>query len=170
MGYTYYVGPELEYFYFKDANGTEPLDAGGYFDMTPLDAATDLRRETVLTLEEMGIGVEYSHHEVATSQHEIDMRYTDALTMADSVMTYRLVVKQIALQNGVYATFMPKPVFGINGSGMHVHQSLFKGDSNAFFDKNDKYYLSKIAKCLHRRAAQACSRNHLRHQPVGQFL
>jgi glutamine synthetase len=104
MGYTYYVGPELEYFYFKDSNGTQPLDVGGYFDMTPLDAATDLRRETVLTLEEMGIGVEYSHHEVATSQHEIDMRYTDALTMADSVMTYRLVVKQIALQNGVYAT------------------------------------------------------------------
>jgi glutamine synthetase len=147
LGYTYYVGPELEYFYFKDAKGTEPLDAGGYFDMTPLDAATDLRRETVLTLEEMGIGVEYSHHEVATSQHEIDMRYTDALTMADSVMTYRLVVKQIALQNGVYATFMPKPVFGINGSGMHVHQSLFKDGKNAFFDKNDKYYLSKVARC-----------------------
>jgi len=146
MGYTYYVGPELEYFYFKDSNGTQPLDVGGYFDMTPLDAATDLRRETVLTLEEMGIGVEYSHHEVAMSQHEIDMRYTDALTMADSVMTYRLVVKQIALQNGVYATFMPKPVFGINGSGMHVHQSLFKDGKNAFFDKNDKYYLSKIAK------------------------
>jgi glutamine synthetase len=146
MGYTYYVGPELEYFYFKDSNGTQPLDVGGYFDMTPLDAATDLRRETVLTLEEMGIGVEYSHHEVATSQHEIDMRYTDALTMADSVMTYRLVVKQIALQNGVYATFMPKPVFGINGSGMHVHQSLFKDGKNAFFDKNDKYYLSRVAK------------------------
>jgi glutamine synthetase len=148
MGYTYYVGPELEYFYFKDSNGTEPLDAGGYFDMVPLDAATDLRRETVLTLEEMGIGVEYSHHEVATSQHEIDMRYTDALTMADSVMTYRLVVKQIALKQGVYATFMPKPVFGINGSGMHVHQSLFKGERNAFFDKDDKYFLSKVAKCF----------------------
>ncbi len=147
MGYALYVGPELEYFYFRDSKGTEPLDEGGYFDMTPLDAATDLRRETVLTLEEMGIGVEYSHHEVAASQHEIDMRYTDALTMADSVMTYRLVVKQIALKNGVYATFMPKPVFGINGSGMHVHQSLFKGARNAFFDKDDKYYLSKIAKC-----------------------
>ena len=147
LGYTYYVGPELEYFYFRDAKGTEPLDQGGYFDMIPLDAATDLRRDTVLTLEEMGIGIEYSHHEVAPSQHEIDMRYTDALTMADSVMTYRLVVKQIALQHGVYATFMPKPVFGINGSGMHVHQSLFKGERNAFFDKNDKYYLSKIAKC-----------------------
>ncbi len=146
MGYTFYVGPELEYFYFRDSNGTEPLDQGGYFDMTPLDAATDLRKETVLSLEEMGIGVEYSHHEVAASQHEIDMRYTDALTMADSVMTYRLVVKEIALKQGVYATFMPKPVFGINGSGMHVHQSLFKGNRNAFFDKNDKYNLSDVAK------------------------
>ncbi|MFC2017348.1 glutamine synthetase family protein [Chloroflexota bacterium] len=147
MGYTFYVGPELEYFYFRDSKGTEPLDEGGYFDMTPLDAATDLRRETVLALEEMGIGIEYSHHEVAASQHELDMRYTDALTMADNVMTYRLVVKQVALKNGVYATFMPKPVFGINGSGMHVHQSLFKGDRNAFFDKDDEYHLSKMGKC-----------------------
>lgn len=146
LGFTYYVGPELEFFYFKDSKSTEPLDAGGYFDLMPLDAATDLRRDTVLTLEEMGIGVEYSHHEVAPSQHEIDMRYTDALTMADNVMTYRLTVKQIALQHGVYASFMPKPVYGINGSGMHVHQSLFKGGKNAFFDKKDKYYLSKLAK------------------------
>ncbi len=148
MGYTYYVGPELEYFYFKDSSGTEPLDLGGYFDLTPRDAATDLRKETVLTLEEMGIGVEYSHHEVATSQHEIDMRYTDALTMADSVMTYRLVVKETALKYGYYATFMPKPVFGVNGSGMHTHQSLFKGDRNAFFDKDDEYHLSREAKCF----------------------
>jgi len=147
MGYTFYVGPELEYFYFQDSKGTQGLDEGGYFDMTPLDVAADLRRETVLTLEEMGIGVEYSHHEVAASQHEIDMRYTDALTMADNVMTYRLVVKQIALQHGVHATFMPKPVFGINGSGMHVHQSLFRGETNAFFDKGDEHYLSKVAKC-----------------------
>jgi len=147
MGYTFYVGPELEYFYFQDSKGTEPLDAGGYFDMIPLDAATDMRRDTVLTLEEMGIGIEYCHHEVATSQHEIDMRYTDAMTMADNVMTYRLAVKQIALSHGVYATFMPKPVFGINGSGMHVHQSLFKGERNAFFDKNDPYHLSRLAKC-----------------------
>ncbi len=146
MGYTYYVGPELEYFYFRDSKGTETLDEGGYFDLTPLDVATDLRRETVLTLEEMGIGVEYSHHEVAPSQHEIDMRYTDALTMADTVMTYRLVVKQIALKHDVYATFMPKPVFGINGSGMHVHQSLFKDGQNAFFDASDPYNLSKTAK------------------------
>ncbi len=145
MGYTYYVGPELEYFYFKDDKCTEPLDLGGYFDMTTLDAATDLRRETVLTLEKMGIEVDKSHHEVAPSQHEIDMRYSDALTMADNVMTYRLVVKQIASKYGVYATFMPKPVFGINGSGMHVHQSLFKNERNAFFDKNGKHNLSKIA-------------------------
>jgi glutamine synthetase len=146
LGYTYYVGPELEYFYFKDGNGTEFLDQGGYFDLTTRDAAIELRRDTVLQLEKMGIGCEYSHHEVADSQHEIDMRYTDALTMADSVMTYRLVVKEVALKNNVYATFMPKPVFGINGSGMHVHQSLFKGDKNAFFDANDSYNLSQIAK------------------------
>ena len=147
LGYTFYVGPELEYFYFRDSNGTEPLDQGGYFDVTPRDAATDLRKETVLTLEELGIGIEYSHHEVASSQHEIDMRYTDALTMADNVMTSRLVIKEVALKFGVYATFMPKPVFGINGTGMHVHQSLFKGDRNAFFDEGDQYHLSKVAKC-----------------------
>jgi glutamine synthetase len=146
-GYTLYVGPELEYFYFSDSKGTETLDEGGYFDMTARDTATDLRNETVLTLQEMGIGVEFSHHEVAPSQHEIDMRYTDALTMADNVMTYRLVVKEIALEHGVYATFMPKPVFGINGSGMHVHQSLFKGEQNAFFDAKDPYHLSKTARC-----------------------
>jgi glutamine synthetase len=146
MGYTYYVGPELEYFYFQDSVSTKVLDKGGYFDLTPLDAASDLRREVVLTLEEMGIGVEYSHHEVAPSQHEIDLRYTDALTMADNAMTYRLVVKEIAMRNGVYATFMPKPVYGENGSGMHTHQSLFKGDTNAFFDRDDRYHLSKIGK------------------------
>jgi len=146
LGYTFYVGPELEYFYFQDSASTVPLDQGGYFDMTPRDAAIEMRKDTVLTLEEMGIGIEYSHHEVAPSQHEIDMRYTDALTMADNVMTYRLVVKEVALRHGVYATFMPKPVFGINGSGMHVHQSLFKGEHNAFFDKNDSYHLSKIAR------------------------
>ncbi len=146
MGYTFYVGPELEYFYFEDSRSTKPLDQGGYFDLTPLDVATDFRRDTVLALEEMGIGIEYSHHEVAASQHEIDMRYTDALTMADNVMTYRLIVKEIALQNGVYATFMPKPVYGINGSGMHTHQSLFAGSVNAFFDGNDRYNLSLVAK------------------------
>ena len=134
MGYTMYVGPELEFFYFADDESTEILDKGGYFDLTPLDIASDLRRDTVLTLEKMGIPVEYSHHEVAPSQHEIDLRYQDALTMADAVMTYRLVVKEIAMANGVYATFMPKPIEGQNGSGMHTHQSLFTKDGNAFFD------------------------------------
>jgi glutamine synthetase len=145
-GYTFYVGPELEYFYFKNDKGTEVLDRGGYFDLIPSDVASDLRKETVMTLQQMGIGIEYSHHEVAPSQHEIDMRYTDALTMADNVMTYRLVVKEVALMNNIYATFMPKPMFGENGSGMHVHQSLFKGDRNAFFDASDKHHLSDIAK------------------------
>ncbi|MFH0914066.1 MAG: glutamine synthetase family protein [Chloroflexota bacterium] len=145
LGYTYYVGPELEYFYFKDDKGTIGLDEGGYFDMTLRDAATELRNETVLALEEVGIAVDKSHHEVAASQHEIDMEYTDALTMADNVMTYRLVVKEIAAKQGVYATFMPKPVFGINGSGMHVHQSLFKGGHNSFFDKKGLYNLSQEA-------------------------
>jgi glutamine synthetase len=146
LGYTYYVGPELEYFYFRDDKTTVPLDKGGYFDLIPSDVSTDLRRETVLMLDQMGIGVEYSHHEVAPSQHEIDMRYTDALTMADNVMTYRLVVKEVAIKNNVYATFMPKPIFGENGSGMHTHQSLFKGDKNAFFDPSDPNHLSDIAK------------------------
>ena len=145
QGYTFYVGPELEYFYFKDPDHPEPLDSGGYFDLTPLDVASDLRRDTVLTLEEMGIAVEYSHHEVAPSQHEIDLRYTDAMTMADAAMTYRLVVKEIALKHGVYASFMPKPLANENGSGMHVHQSLFQGDTNAFFDADGPGYLSTIA-------------------------
>jgi glutamine synthetase len=147
MGFTYYVGPELEFFLFRDA-GSKPevLDRGGYFDMMPLDIASDVRRETVLTLERMGIGVEYSHHEVAPSQHEIDLRYTDALTMADSAMTYRLVVKEVALKHGCHATFMPKPLFGQNGSGMHTHQSLFQGDKNAFFDPKAEDHLSQTAR------------------------
>lgn len=146
LGYTMYVGPELEFFYLKNSSQPEILDTGGYFDLTPLDVATDLRRKTIFALEAMGISVEYSHHEVAPSQHEIDLRYADALTMADNVMTYRLTVKEIAQEAGIYATFMPKPIFGENGSGMHVHQSLFKGDKNVFFDASDKYHLSKEGK------------------------
>jgi glutamine synthetase len=145
-GYTFYVGPELEFFYFKGSKSTECLDAGGYFDLTPLDVASDLRRDTILALEKMGIRVEYSHHEVAPSQHEIDLRFADGLKMADSAMTYRLTVKEIAMKYGVYATFMPKPLFGQNGSGMHTHQSLFRGERNAFFDGKDKYHLSKDGK------------------------
>ena len=148
LGFTYCVGPELEYFYFNNPKNTIILDRGGYFDLTPLDVAQSVRNETVSALEDLGIIVEYSHHEVSSSQHEIDLRYTDALTMADNVMTYRLVVKEIAQQKGLHATFMPKPVFGINGSGMHVHQSLFKGEKNAFFDKKEKYHLSSIGKAF----------------------
>ncbi|MFC1962533.1 glutamine synthetase family protein [Chloroflexota bacterium] len=146
MGYTFYVGPELEFFYFANAESTTFLDQGGYFDLTPPELASDLRRDTILMLEEMGISVEYSHHEVAPSQHEIDLRYTDALTMSDNVMTHRIVVKQVAQQHGYYATFMPKPVSGINGSGMHTHLSLFSGDKNTFFDPKDKVFLSPVAK------------------------
>ncbi|HAA84349.1 MAG: Glutamine synthetase, type I [Thermodesulfobacterium commune] len=145
LGYTFYIGPELEFFYFKSDKYPEPLDEAGYFDYS-LDAAENIRRDTILTLEKMGIKVEYSHHEVAPSQHEIDLRYAEALTMADIVMTYRVVVKEIAKRCGVYATFMPKPLFGKCGSGMHTHQSLFVGDKNAFFDPKDPFYLSDVAK------------------------
>jgi glutamine synthetase len=146
LGYTMNVGPELEFFYFQDSLDTQVLDHGGYFDLTTLDAGTDLRRDTINALHALGIPVEYSHHEVAPSQHEIDLRYTDVLTMADQVMTYRLTVKEIAQSKGLYATFMPKPMFGVNGSGMHVHQSLFKNGRNAFFDASDEYNLSAIGK------------------------
>jgi glutamine synthetase len=146
LGFTFYVGPELEFFYFRSSEGTEFLDRGGYFDLTPLDVATDYRKRTVEYLEGMGIPVEYVHHEVAPSQHEIDLRYADALTMADSVMTYRLTVKEAAQEFGVYATFMPKPVSGVNGNGMHTHQSLFEGDRNAFFDATDEAHLSKTGR------------------------
>ncbi|MFH1791087.1 MAG: glutamine synthetase family protein [Candidatus Omnitrophota bacterium] len=162
MGFDhFYLGPELEYFYFRNDAGTDILDKGGYFDLTTLDVASDLRRETVLALEKMGIRVEYSHHEVAPSQHEVDMRYTDALKMADNVITYRIVVKEIASKFGVYATFMPKPIFGQNGSGMHTHQSLFRGNKNAFFDPKSKDNLSDVAYSyiagLLRHAREICS-------------
>jgi len=147
MGYTFFVGPELEYFYFKSSEGKpEGLDEGGYFDLTPLDVATDLRKETILSLQALGIEVECSHHEGAPSQHEIDLKFAEALTMADNTMTSRLVVKEVAVQNSVYATFMPKPVFAINGSGMHIHMSLYKDGRNIFFDPDDKYKLSIEAK------------------------
>ncbi len=146
LGYTFFVGPELEYFYFKSNQASEILDHGGYFDFLPLDVGHDLRRETILVLEDMGIKVEYAHHEVAPSQHEIDLRYTDALSMADNVMTYKVVVKEVAMKKGVYATFMPKPILGVNGSGMHTHQSLFKEGKNSFFDPGDEYNLSRVAR------------------------
>jgi len=146
LGFDYFIGPELEYYYFKDDVNAEPLDHGGYFDMTTRDLAVDLRKETVRALRNFDIQVEYSHHEVGPSQHEIDLRYDRALRMSDKVMTYRLVVKEIAQLNGHYATFMPKPMYGEAGSGMHVHQSLFRGDSNAFYDANDEFHLSDTAK------------------------
>jgi len=146
MGYTYYVGAELEYFYFRNNLSPEGLDQGGYFDLTPLDVASDLRRDTVLTLESMGVPVESSHHEIAPSQHEIDLRYEDALSMADNTMTYRLVVKEVALRNRFYASFMPKPLADHDGSGMHVHQSLFDGERNLFHDPDDPQHLSPLAR------------------------
>ncbi len=145
---TYNVGPELEYFYFKSSDSTETLDEGGYFAMTALDAATDLRYETIKALELAGIPIEYHHHEVAPSQHEIDMRFAPALDMADYTVTYRLLVKEVAAKNGVYATFMPKPLFGENGSGMHTHMSLFKDGRNQFFAADDEYHLSPAGKAF----------------------
>ena len=146
MGFTFYVGIEMEFFFFKDSHHTDVLDEGGYFDQTPLDLASDLRRDAVDTLEQMGVGIEFTHHEAAPSQHEMDLRYCDALTMADNAMTFRLVLKEIALQAGYYASFMPKPLSNENGSGMHTHQSLFRGDDNAFFDAKDPNHLSEVAR------------------------
>src|SRR5437773_2662029 len=149
MGFdTFNVGPEAEYFLFKDDKGTETLDEGGYFAQTTLDAATGVRRDTIGALESMGIPVEYHHHEVGPSQHEIDIRYTNALDRADYMLTYRLVVKEVAKQHGYHATFMPKPLFGENGSGMHVHMSLFNEGNNTFFDADDKWHLSDTAKAF----------------------
>ncbi|MCH8279884.1 MAG: glutamine synthetase [Chloroflexi bacterium] len=146
VGYTYYVGPELEFFYFKDSESPQPLDKGGYFDQLSAPPAADLRRDTVLNLADMGIPVKYSHHEAAHSQHEIDLQYTDALTMADTVITAKLVIKELAQLRSAYASFMPKPLSGMNGSGMHTHQSLFRGNDNAFFDLDDEHHLSIVGK------------------------
>jgi glutamine synthetase len=145
---TFNVGPELEYFLFENDKGTETLDEGGYFAMTTLDAASGLRQETVHALESMGIPIEYVHHEVGPSQHEIDMRFAPALEMADHTVTYRLIVKEIAKKAGHHATFMPKPIFGENGSGMHTHQSLFTDGRNAFFDGDDQWHLSAAGKAF----------------------
>lgn len=146
-GYTYYTGPELEYFYFRNDKSTEPLDTGGYFDYMPgEDHGLALRQKTMEYLEQMGIQVEYAHHEVAPSQHEIDIRYDEALAMADKTMACKVSIKEVARQHGCYATFMPKPSTMINGSGMHIHQSLYHDGKNAFYSPDDKYHLSEIAK------------------------
>jgi glutamine synthetase len=148
---TYNTGPELEFFLFKIDNSAHtkivPHDLGGYFDFSPLDRASDVRRDATFTLQEMGFDIEMNHHEVAPGQHEIDFKFEEALTSADMVITFRTVIKAVALSHGLHATFMPKPLFGQNGSGMHVHQSLFHNNSNrnAFYDSDDKYNLSKIA-------------------------
>jgi len=145
-GYMPYIGPELEFFCFESHDTPKPLDKGGYFDNRPLDMGSDLRRDIIFALQDMAIQVEYSHHEVAPSQHEIDLKFDEALAMADKTMTYRITVKEIARSKNCYATFMPKPIFGENGSGMHVHQSLFKDNINAFHDPKDQYNLSQLAK------------------------
>lgn len=146
LGYSFYVAPEIEYFYFADSSTeTQVLDRGSYFDLTPLDVAQEYRRSTIVTLEKMGIPVAFSHHEVSPSQHELDLRHTDALTMADNIVTTRLTVKEVAMEHGIYATFMPKPLAAYDGSGMHLHLSLFQGDENAFHDPSGSYALSKVA-------------------------
>jgi glutamine synthetase len=146
LGFDFFIGPELEYYYLKDDKGLEVLDHGTYFDQTTRDLSVDLRKDTVRALKRFGIQVEYSHHEVGPSQHEIDLRYCEGLKMADNVMTYRLVVKEVAQLAGVYATFMPKPIYGQAGSGMHVHQSLFRDGTNAFYDADGDYNLSDTAR------------------------
>lgn len=146
LGYSFYVAPEIEYFYFEDSS-PDPvvLDRGGYFDLTPLDVAQEYRRSTIMLLEQLGIPVAFSHHEVSPSQHELDLRHTDALTMADNIITTRLAVKEIALEHDIYATFMPKPLEQYDGSGMHLHLSLFQDDENAFHDSSGTHGLSKVA-------------------------
>ena len=149
MGYSFNVGPEMEFFLFQTDDQGRPTtttgDEAGYFDLGPLDHGESTRREICMTLEQMGFEIEASHHEVAAGQHEIDFKYTDALTAADNIMTFKLAVKTLAQKNGLHATFMPKPVFGINGSGMHTNMSLFKDGKNVFADPGDKRGLSKEA-------------------------
>jgi glutamine synthetase len=147
-GFTFFVGPEMEFFYTRTSERMEPIDSAGYFDLTAHDLGSQLRKQTVLRLEAMGIPVEYSFHENGPSQHEIDLRHTDALTMADNVMTFRLITKEVAQDQGVHATFMPKPIAGAFGSGMHSHLSLFEGDVNAFYDPGDEHGLSKVGKAF----------------------
>ena len=146
MGFTFYIHPEIEFFLLRSLTPPVPLDDGGYFDHTTLGDGTDFRRDAITMLEQMGISVEFSHHEAAPGQHEIDLRYADALTMADNVMTFRVVIREVAVSQGIHASFMPKPFSEHAGSGMHTHMSLFEGDTNAFYDASDEYNLSKTAK------------------------
>jgi len=161
LGLSFYVGPEIEFFLFRNSVTPEPLDVGSYFDLTPLDVGSDFRRRVIDYLEQFGVPVKDSHHAIAASQHEVDLRHTDALTMADTVMTFRLAVKEVAQELDVYATCRPKPIQGVDGSSLHTHMSLFEGDRNAFFDPTDRYYLSKTARSfvagLLRHAREICA-------------
>jgi len=146
LGFTAYVGGEIDFFLLAGPDDPTPIDTGSYFDLTPLDSANDFRRAVLIYLETLGIPVKDSHHEDAVSQHGVDLRHADALTIADSLMSFRLVVKEVAREQGLYATFMPKPIEGVQGSGLHTHLSLFEGERNAFFDPTDEYHLSKVGR------------------------
>ncbi len=170
MGYTAYIGPELEFFYFRQNGTPETIDSAGYFDYGTIDQGARVRKKTVVALESVGIQVECSHHEVAPSQHEIDLKYSDALKMADQAMIYRMIVKEVALENGIFASFMPKPLFGQNGSGMHCHQSLFKGSNNAFFSKTGEYHLVRHRTFIHRGSIEACEGVYSGDESVGELV
>ena len=173
-GYTFYTHPEIEFYLFKEPPepGVEPVpvDRSGFFDHTATSKGSDFRREAITMLEQMGISVEFSHHEGGPGQQEIDLRYADALSTADNVMTFRTVVREVALSQGMWASFMPKPFTTQPGSGMHTHVSLFEGDRNAFFEAGSQYQLSKQRAPVHRRAPPPRGRDHLRDQPVGELL
>ena len=170
MGLSFYVGPEIEYFLFRDSKTPEPLDVGTYFDLTPLDVGSDFRRRVIDYLEQLGVPVKDSHHAIAASQHEVDLRHTDALTMADSVMTFRLAVKEVAQELGVYATFMPKPIQGVDGSSLHTHMSLFEGGRNAFFDPTDTLLPVEDGAVVRGRPAAPRARDQRGHEPMGELL
>ena len=173
-GFTFYTHPEIEFYLLKSSQfgrkGPEPVDSAGYFDNVPGGTAHDFRRRSVRMLEDLGISVEFSHHEAGPGQNEIDLRYADALTTADNIMTFRTVIKEVAIEQGVYATFMPKPLSGHPGSGMHTHMSLFEGDTNAFFEAGAPVPALEDRPPLHRRSAAARARDHRGDQPVRQLL
>ena len=174
QGFTFYTHPEIEFYLFKGQPESGklpvPVDHSGYFDHTSTSAGSDFRREAITMLEAMGISVEFSHHEGGPGQQEIDLRYADALSTADNIMTFRTVVREVALGQGVWASFMPKPFTEHPGSGMHTHVSLFEGDRNAFFEARRRVPAVRDRAALHRRHPAPRRRDHLRHQPVGQLL
>ena len=169
MGLSFYVGPEIEYFLFRDSETPEPLDVGTYFDLTPLDVGSDFRRRVIDYLEQLGVPVKDSHHAIAASQHEVDLRHTDALTMADSVMTFRLAVKEVAQELGVYATFMPKPIQGVDGSSLHTHMSLFEGGRRVLRPDGPLLPVEDGA-VVRGRPAASRARDQCGHEPMGELL